>query len=75
MWRLGADCYVVLGELVEAVERETGFGFRWGSFYSVRLAEEVLGVEPVDGVVRVSMVHYNTGKFSGSSSQENYGRG
>ncbi|OIW35593.1 aminotransferase class-V [Coniochaeta ligniaria NRRL 30616] len=48
-------------ELVEAVEGQTGFGFRWGSFYSVRLVEEVLGLEDSrDGVVRVSMVHYNT---------------
>ncbi|KAK4127109.1 PLP-dependent transferase [Parathielavia appendiculata] len=33
-------------ELVEAVERESGgvLGFRWGSFYSVRLVEEVLGL-------------------------------
>lgn len=48
-------------ELVEAVERESNFGFRWGSFYSVRLVSEVLGLGE-DGVVRVSMVHYNTGK-------------
>ncbi|KAH8910473.1 PLP-dependent transferase [Coniochaeta sp. PMI_546] len=47
--------------LVETVEGETTFGFRWGSFYSVRLAEEVLGLEDSrDGVVRISMVHYNT---------------
>ncbi|KAK4131777.1 cysteine desulfurase [Trichocladium antarcticum] len=48
-------------ELVEAVERESGgrIGFRWGAFYSVRLVEEVLGLGE-DGVVRVSMVHYNT---------------
>ena len=48
-------------ELVEAVEKVTlKFGFRWGLFYSVRL-KEYLGLEQ-DGVVRVSMVHYNTGK-------------
>jgi len=34
-------------------------GIRWGGFYSVRLLEEVLGLGK-DGVVRVSMVHYNT---------------
>lgn len=51
-------------ELVEAVERDTNFGFRWGSFYSVRLVEEVLGLEDSrDGVVRISMVHYNTGEL------------
>lgn len=48
-------------ELVEAVEKETNFGFRWGCFYSVRLTREILGLGD-DGVVRVSMVHYNTGK-------------
>jgi hypothetical protein len=53
-------------ELVEAVEREGGglFGIRVGSFYSVRLVEEVLGLEMGKGVVRVSMVHYNTGEFT-----------
>jgi selenocysteine lyase/cysteine desulfurase len=48
-------------ELVEAVERDSCFGFRWGSFYSARLADEVLRLGD-QGVVRVSMVHYNTGK-------------
>lgn len=46
-------------DLVEAVEKRTNFGFRWGSFYSVRLVEEMMGLG-YDGVVRVSMVHYNT---------------
>ncbi|TLD22724.1 hypothetical protein PspLS_07392 [Pyricularia sp. CBS 133598] len=46
-------------ELVEAVEKGTNFGFRWGSFYSVRLVEEMLGLGH-DGIIRVSMVHYNT---------------
>ncbi len=45
-------------ELVEAVEKGTCFGFRWGAFYSNRLVE-FLGLGD-DGVVRVSMVHYNT---------------
>ncbi|KAK4459092.1 pyridoxal phosphate-dependent transferase [Cladorrhinum samala] len=50
-------------DFVEAVERDDvgrKFGFRWGSFYSVRLVGEVLGLDAVDGVVRVSLVHYNT---------------
>ncbi|TVY22731.1 Cysteine desulfurase-like protein [Lachnellula hyalina] len=34
-------------------------GIRWGGFYSNRLVNEVLGLGN-DGVVRVSMVHYNT---------------
>lgn len=51
-------------ELVETVERQTNFGFRAGTFYSVRLAREILGfVGEGDAVVRVSMVHYNTGNF------------
>lgn len=53
-------------EFVKAVERDDAgrkFGFRWGSFYSVRLVGEVLGLDAGDGVVRVSLVHYNTGKF------------
>lgn len=49
-------------ELVETVEKGTNFGFRWGSFYSVRLVEEMLDLGH-DGIIRVSMVHYNTGTF------------
>lgn len=45
-------------EIVEAVDR-AGIGIRHGSMYSVRLCE-ALGLEPMDGVVRVSVVHYNT---------------
>ncbi|KAK4197048.1 putative cysteine desulfurase [Triangularia verruculosa] len=49
-------------ELVEAVGKETNgrLKIRWGSYYSVRLAKEVLGLDQEDGVVRVSLVHYNT---------------
>lgn len=56
-------------ELVEEVDRVTRgtMGIRWGSFYSNRLIEEVLGLEVSDGVVRASLVHYNTGMFSVSS--------
>ncbi|ORY65844.1 aminotransferase class-V [Pseudomassariella vexata] len=46
-------------ELVEMVEKDTNFGFRWGAFYSNRLVHELLGLDE-DGVVRISMVHYNT---------------
>ncbi|SPQ19310.1 1f052799-645f-40ff-b969-654c72592be9 [Thermothielavioides terrestris] len=46
-------------ELVEAVEAESPFAFRWGAFYSNRLVKDVLGLSD-DGVVRVSLVHYNT---------------
>jgi selenocysteine lyase/cysteine desulfurase len=50
-------------DVVDAVEAKSDFGFRWGAFYSNRLVQEVMGLDPVDGVIRVSLVHYNTGKF------------
>lgn len=50
--------------VVEGVEKRSRFGCRWGHFYSKRLVEEVLGVEGEEGVVRVSLVHYNTGNRS-----------
>ncbi len=34
-------------------------GIRWGDFYARRLIEN-LNISDIDGVVRVSMVHYNT---------------
>lgn len=49
--------------LVEEVEKRSPFGFRNGHMYSHRLVKEVLGLEDVDdGVVRVSLLHYNTGE-------------
>lgn len=47
-------------QLVEAVEAKTNLAFRWGSFYSQRLLKDVLELDPVDGVVRISLAHYNT---------------
>ncbi|PFH58358.1 hypothetical protein XA68_13763 [Ophiocordyceps unilateralis] len=46
-------------DLVEAVEKDTHYGFRWGTFYSNRLVRDTLRLGE-HGVVRVSMVHYNT---------------
>jgi len=48
-------------EVVEQVDAVTNgeMGIRWGAFYSNRLVHDFLGLEK-DGVVRVSMVHYNT---------------
>ncbi|OQO01910.1 hypothetical protein B0A48_12383 [Cryoendolithus antarcticus] len=46
--------------IVDAIEAKSDFACRWGAFYSNRLCEEVMGLDPVDGVVRVSLVHYNT---------------
>ncbi|KAG8969536.1 hypothetical protein FRC03_001975 [Tulasnella sp. 419] len=34
-------------------------GIRYGHFYSHRLLE-LLGMDPDDGVIRISLVHYNT---------------
>lgn len=65
-------------DVVEAIERRSDFGCRWGSFYSNRLCEDVLGLDAVDGVVRVSLVHYNTGGYFPSRSEwrsECYGEG
>lgn len=45
--------------IVEAVEAISDVGIRWGHFFSKRLVEKHLGLED-DGVVRVSLVHYNT---------------
>lgn len=45
--------------IVNEAESMSNYGFRWGHFYSKRLCDEVLGLGP-EGVVRVSMVHYNT---------------
>ncbi len=36
-----------------------GIGIRYGHMYAYRLCE-ALGLDPEDGVVRVSLVHYNT---------------
>jgi len=51
-------------DVVEGVERRSAFAVRWGSFYSKRLVDDVLGLGGErGGVVRVSMVHYNTGRW------------
>jgi len=65
--RVSTISFVVEGkksrDIVEKVDElsKEEMGIRWGGFYSVRLLEEVLGLGK-DGVVRVSMVHYNTCK-------------
>ena len=46
--------------IVEGIEKRSDYGCRWGHFYSKRLVEEFLGLGD-EGVVRVSLVHYNTG--------------
>ncbi|KAE9372075.1 PLP-dependent transferase [Stipitochalara longipes BDJ] len=63
--RVSTISFVVEGkksrDIVENVDElsKGEMGIRWGAFYSNRLLEEVLGLGK-DGVVRVSMVHYNT---------------
>ena len=47
-------------DMVEMIEARSNFGCRWGHFYSKRMVDDLLGLEGSDGVVRVSMVHYNT---------------
>jgi hypothetical protein len=47
-------------EVVEKIEQETDFGFRWGMMYSNRLVKEILGLDD-EGVVRIGIAHYNTG--------------
>lgn len=48
--------------VVEEVEKISNLGFRNGHMYSHRLLRDVFGLEDVeDGVVRISMLHYNTG--------------
>ncbi|PWY83539.1 PLP-dependent transferase [Aspergillus heteromorphus CBS 117.55] len=47
--------------LVEEVEKRSPFGFRSGHMYSHRLLKDIIGLEDIDdGVVRISMLHYNT---------------
>lgn len=50
-------------ELVEEIEKRSNYGLRWGAFYSNRLVRDTLGLKQ-DGVVRVSMAHYNTSTYS-----------
>ena len=45
-------------EITRTVDR-SGIGIRHGHMYAYHLCE-ALGLDPDDGVVRVSLVHYNT---------------
>lgn len=47
--------------ITDAIEARSNYGCRAGHFYSKRLCEEVLGIPNADdGVVRCSLLHYNT---------------
>lgn len=47
-------------DIVDGIESKSDFGCRWGHFYSKRMVDDLLGLGSCGGVVRVSMVHYNT---------------
>jgi cysteine desulfurase family protein (TIGR01976 family) len=61
--RLSTVSFTVTGwschALVEAIESRSNYGVRAGCNYAERLVREILGLGR-DGVVRVSMLHYNT---------------
>ncbi|KAF5624635.1 selenocysteine lyase [Fusarium tjaetaba] len=46
--------------VVAAIEANSNLGLKHGHFYSHRLVKQVLDLDTTDGVVRVSMAHYNT---------------
>lgn len=48
-------------ELAQAVERQSNYAVRAGHNYAERLVRDLLG-RGQDGVLRVSILHYNTGK-------------
>jgi selenocysteine lyase/cysteine desulfurase len=66
--RVPTVSFLVLGErampsraLVGAIDRTGGIGIRFGHFYAYTLVSELAGMRDVeDGVVRISLVHYNT---------------
>lgn len=75
--RVSTISFVVKGkksqDVVESVDQLSNgdMGIRWGSFYSNRLIKDVLGLDEKDGIVRVSMVHYNTCKFDLTTLPQN----
>lgn len=46
-------------DVVAAFDKKGGIGIRYGHFYAYTLLQQ-LGVTPEEGVVRISLVHYNT---------------
>jgi cysteine desulfurase family protein (TIGR01976 family) len=60
--RLCTISFVVKGASSAGVAKAmnaNGFGCRYGNFYSRRLIEQI-GLDPADGVVRISLAHYNS---------------
>ena len=74
--RVPTFSFVVRGmkasEVVRRLHERSRFGVRSGHMYAKRLVEEVLG-QGEEGVVRISLVHYNTGRFPMGSSDLNVG--
>ncbi|PFH47633.1 hypothetical protein AMATHDRAFT_151647 [Amanita thiersii Skay4041] len=68
LWRVPTVCFVVVGQrpikskaIVDAFDLKGGVGIRYGHFYAYTLvADLVPPIDPEDGVVRISLVHYNT---------------
>jgi selenocysteine lyase/cysteine desulfurase len=50
--------------VIDEVEKRCNVGIRNGHMYSLRMVEDIMRLDdPEDGVVRVSMLHYNTGRW------------
>jgi len=66
--RVPTISFVVIGQraikskdLVAVFDKEGGIGIRYGHFYAYSLIKNVTpALDPADGVVRISLVHYNT---------------
>ncbi|KAF8624947.1 hypothetical protein AX17_006973 [Amanita inopinata Kibby_2008] len=66
--RVPTVSFVVVGqrpiksrEIVSAFDRKGGVGIRYGHFYAYTLVTDLSpSLDPDDGVVRISLVHYNT---------------
>jgi cysteine desulfurase family protein (TIGR01976 family) len=60
--RVGIVSFVREGKSSKSIAQAgnaRGLGFRFGNFYAYRLCQAI-GLDPADGVVRVSFCHYNT---------------
>lgn len=66
--RVPTISFVVIGQkamkskdVVKVFDQKGGIGIRWGHFYAYTLVDELRPkLDTDDGVVRISLVHYNT---------------
>ncbi|KAF8235510.1 selenocysteine lyase [Tricholoma matsutake] len=66
--RVPTISFVVVGQrplkskdIVQVFDQKGGVGIRYGHFYAFTLIDELSPkIDPADGVVRISLVHYNT---------------